>query len=268
MKITVFTSNQPRHCSLIHRLSTLADEVYAIQECNTVFPGLVKDFHQKTPIMQDYFAKVIAAEERVFGSPGFSQSKASTPIHTLAIKMGDLSRLKLENLGPALDSDIFVVFGASFIKGDLIDFLVERGAYNIHMGISPFYRGAACNFWALHDGNPGFVGATVHLLTKGLDSGPMLFHALPKPQEVDPFVLGMRAVEIAHQGFCEYLKSGQLNQLNPQPQDKSLEIRYSKVAEFTDEVAQSYLDTAPSPQKVFELMSKRDNGSFLEPYIQ
>ena len=52
MKITVFTSNQPRHLSLIKDLSIIADEVYAIQECNTVFPGEVKDFFDNSEIMQ------------------------------------------------------------------------------------------------------------------------------------------------------------------------------------------------------------------------
>ena len=44
MKITIFTSNQPRHISLINKLSFICDEVYAIQECNTVVPGQVQDF--------------------------------------------------------------------------------------------------------------------------------------------------------------------------------------------------------------------------------
>ena len=48
------------------------------------------------------------------------------------------------------------------------------------MGISPYYRGTDCNFWAMYDNNPHLVGSTIHLLTKGLDSGPILYHALSK----------------------------------------------------------------------------------------
>ena len=77
-----------------------------------------------------------------------------------------------------LDSDLYIIFGSSFIKGDLIDFLIEKKAINIHMGVSPYYRGADCNFWALNDNNPHLVGATIHLISKNLDSGPILFHAL------------------------------------------------------------------------------------------
>src|SRR5690606_39404976 len=69
-------------------------------------------------------------------------------------------------LADALDSDVYVVFGASYIRGPLIDYLVARGAINIHMGVSPYYRGSSCNFWALYDGRPEYVGATIHKLSR------------------------------------------------------------------------------------------------------
>jgi methionyl-tRNA formyltransferase len=110
---------------------------------------------------------------------------------------------RLGLLADALRSDIYIVFGASFIKEPLIDFLIVNRAINIHMGISPYYRGSSCNFWAIYDGNPDLVGATVHLLSRNLDSGPMLFHALPKPAPIDPFLLGFRAVQAAHRALIE-----------------------------------------------------------------
>jgi len=123
--------------------------------------------------MEKYLSKVIDAEKQVFGGLRFSPPKAQT----LSIKNGDLNRIEIGLLADALRSDVYVVFGASFIKGPLIDFLVANKAINIHMGISPYYRGSSCNFWAIYDGNPDLVGATVHLLSRNLDSGPMLFHA-------------------------------------------------------------------------------------------
>jgi hypothetical protein len=65
MKITVFTSNQPRHISLIESLSNIADKVFAVQECNTIFPGEVDDFFKKADLMQQYFKNVINAEKGV-----------------------------------------------------------------------------------------------------------------------------------------------------------------------------------------------------------
>ena len=81
-----------------------------------------------------------------------------------------------------------MVFGSSYIKGELVDYLVKQKAINIHMGVSPYYRGCDCNFWALYDNNPHLVGATIHLLSKGLDSGPMLYHAMSNIKS-NPFEL-------------------------------------------------------------------------------
>ena len=58
MRVTVFTSNQPRHLSLIERLAGVAEEVFAVQECNTVFPGRVGDFFRKSEVMQRYFFSI------------------------------------------------------------------------------------------------------------------------------------------------------------------------------------------------------------------
>lgn len=128
MKITVFTSNQPRHISFITELAKIADEVYAVQECNTVFPGEISDFFKKSDVMQKYFMNVIEAEKDLFGKIEFLPSN----VRSLSLKTGDLSRLSRDVLNDALQSDVYVVFGASYIRGWLIDFLVAQKAINIH----------------------------------------------------------------------------------------------------------------------------------------
>lgn len=263
MTITVFTSNQPRHVALIEAMARVADEVYAIQECNTVFPGQISDFYRRSDVMQRYFARVMAAESVVFGGPRILSGNVSH----LAIKGGDLNRLDLSVLAPALDADVFIVFGASYIKGALCDLLVERRAYNIHMGTSPYYRGSSCNFWALADRRPEYVGATIHLLSRGLDSGPILFHAIPSDEATDGFLLGMRAVKAAHDGLLHYLSSDQLDSLTPIKQDRSLEYRYTRNVDFTDEVAQSYLANEMSPLEISAAIRARVTDRFLNPFF-
>lgn len=262
MKITVFTSNQPRHLSLINDLSTIADTVYAIMEVNTVFPGERADFYKKSDVMQSYFSKVIASEKKFFGNISFLPDN----VRPLVIKGGDLNGVSNSILSDALNSDEYVVFGSSFIKGELIDFLVEQNSYNIHMGVSPYYRGSSCNFWAAYEKNYDMVGATIHMLSKGLDSGDMLFHALPD-FEKNPFDLGMRAVKSAHKGLIDNLKSGELSKFKKVPQDKSKEIRYTRNSEFNDQVASDYLDNPPLHSEVLNKIENRDLSKFLNPYI-
>ena len=238
MKITLFSSNQPRHQHLARTLSQVADTVFHISEVTTVFPGKVDDFFKRSAVMQTYFSHVMAAETKIFGDIGFLPGN----VKTLPIKMGDLNKLSREQLAGALDSDVYVVFGASYIKGWLIDLLVERQALNIHMGLSPYYRGSSCNFWALYDGHPGHVGATIHMLSKGLDSGDMLFHCVPNHVPGDtPFDFTMRSVAVAHGGLVDRIGRGDILTLPRVKQDRSQEMRYTRNADFTDEVAAEFL---------------------------
>ena len=72
MRITLFTSNQPRHLSLANKLSSISEEVFCVQECTTVHPGKVEDFYKKSDIMQNYFQRVMNSEKELFGDISFS----------------------------------------------------------------------------------------------------------------------------------------------------------------------------------------------------
>lgn len=259
MKITIFTRDQPRHLALVRELCRVSDRVDAILECSTVFPGQTTD--SRTPVMQRYFARVAVAEHDVFGNLGFPPER----VRTLAIRAGELNLLTPEDLGERLDADLIIVFGASYVKGWLVEALIARNAVNLHMGVSPYYRGAACNFWALYDGHADLVGATLHRLSRGIDSGPILLHALPQPAAVDPFLLGMLAVRAGQHALCEAIGSGWLQTLEPQPQDRALEIRYTRNTAFTDEVAKTYLERGIDAQGVASQFDSAPMRSYVHP---
>ena len=259
MKITLFTSNQPRHCHLAQSLSAIADEVYCIQECHTVFPGQVDDFFKKSDVMQSYFANVMASEKKIFGDIDFLPNN----VRTLAVKGGDLNKLDRRQLGKALESDIYIVFGASYIKGWLIDELIESRAVNIHMGVSPYYRGSSCNFWALYDNRLNHVGATVHKLSKGLDSGEIYFHCLPKLRDADSgFDFTMRSVKVAHDALVSRISDGSIFEMDAVRQDKEQEVRYTRNSDFNDDVAKEFLDRVDHP-----ILDESQYPELIKPYF-
>lgn len=238
MKITIFTGNQPRHLSLVKALSSCADECYAVMEGNTVFPGAVPGFFKKSDTFREYFSHVLAAEKKLFGSINFLENVKSLHLHS-----GDLSLVDRSVLAPAMNSDIYVVFGASYIKGWLIDELIAGKAINIHMGISPYYRGSSCNFWALYDRRPELVGSTIHLLSKGLDSGRMIRHVRATADGCENgFEYTMNVVKTTQDALKSDIISGKIFDYDPVKQDKSLELRYTRNSDFSDEVAREYLD--------------------------
>ena len=260
MKITVFTSNQPRHQAYLRKLANISDVVHAVVETNTIFPGRVQDFFKKSQLMQNYFSQVIDAEKSLFGEVGFVPSN----VQLLPIRFGDLNQMGEKQLSSALDSDAYLVFGSSFIKGWLADFLVDHGAINIHMGLSPYYRGSSCNFWALFDSNPHYVGATVHLLSKGLDSGDMLFHSFPDLESQNPFEFTMSVVDNVQNQIVSLLDSGQLQTIEPLPQDKSVQIRYTRNEDFKDEVLEEYFELSMDMEKIRERVASQTKPKLLK----
>ena len=261
MKITVLTSNQARHLHLVSQLSKVCDECYSVLECTTVFPGQTEDFFKKSEVMQEYFRNVQLSEQKFFGINSFSPSNS----RSISLKSGDLNKVTREVLEPALSSDYYIVFGSSYIKGWLIEELVSKGAINIHMGVSPYYRGSSCNFWASRDGNYHLVGSTIHKLSKGLDSGDILFHALPTVDECSNiFDFTMKSVRAAHRSLVQRISDGSINNIASEKQDKSLELRYTKNAEFNDAVAKDFLEDSNSIGIIAEVLNANKHGKTLK----
>ena len=237
MKITLFTSNKSRHNYLINLLSEVSDELCVIQECGTIFPGILPGHYQTSPIMKKYFENVNNAQSRLFGNSYVNNKKKNIKILTML--SGDLNQCSMNLLSDFLKSNVYVVYGSSYIKGELLNFLINQKAINIHAGISPYYRGTDCNFWALFDDNPHLVGATIHLLSKGLDSGPMLYHAMSNIK-MNPFEYSMSTIKSAFHSIAERIKDSSIFKIKPLVQDKKKEVRYSKKSEFNEEIVEKY----------------------------
>ena len=259
MKVTLFTKNNNRHNYLINLLSSITDELFVIQECVTIFPGIVPSRYEASPVIKKYFENVNSAQSLLFGNSYVNNFKKNIKI--LSMLSGDLNQCSTDMLSDFLKSDFYIVFGSSYIKDDLADFLVKNKAINIHAGISPYYRGSDCNFWALYDDNPHLVGTTIHLLSKGLDSGPILYHAMSNIK-TNPFEYTMSSIKSAFHSIAERLKDNTIFNIKPIIQDKNKEIRYSRREHFNEEVILNYFN------KQINLNSKKFNNLLLkEPFF-
>ena len=259
MKITLFTSNKNRHNYLINLLSEVSDELFVVQECGTIFPGIIPGHYQVSPIMKKYFENVNNAQYQLFGNSYVNNKKKNIKI--LSMVSGDLNKCSIKLLSDFLKSNVYVVFGSSYIKGELVDFLVKQKAINIHAGVSPYYRGTDCNFWALYDDNTHLVGTTIHLLSKGLDNGPILYHAMSN-LKTNPFEYTMSSVKSAFHSIAERIKDGSIFKIKALIQDKKKEIRYSKKIDFKEEIVREYFE------KKINLSQKEFDHSLLkEPFF-
>jgi len=91
-------------------------------------------------------------------------------------------------------AEAVVVYGTSLVKEPLLSAFAGRMT-NMHLGLSPYYRGTATNFYPLVNDEPEYVGATIHLIDPGIDSGDIIHHARPEIVADDmPHTVGCKAI--------------------------------------------------------------------------
>ena len=78
----------------------------------------------------------------------------------------------------ARDPDYVILFSAGIIREPLLSMYRSR-IINLHLGLTPYYRGSANAFWPLASGEPEGLGATVHLVVPEIDAGNILGQARP-----------------------------------------------------------------------------------------
>jgi methionyl-tRNA formyltransferase len=78
----------------------------------------------------------------------------------------------------ALSPDLVCVSGTRMVKAPVFETRPPRGLLNLHTGLSPFYKGGPnCTLWCLANGEPQCIGATIHELDPGIDSGRLILTA-------------------------------------------------------------------------------------------
>ena len=134
-------------------------------------------------------------------------------------------------------SDLILVYGSSIIKGKIIN-LFQHRILNVHLGLSPYYRGAGTNFFPFVNSEPEYCGATFMYLDQGIDTGEIIHQLRPSILEFDSF--HQFSNRFLLEVFNTYVKLVEnFNQIKPKKQlnfsqTKNLTKRVYKKIDFTD----------------------------------
>ena len=79
-----------------------------------------------------------------------------------------------------------LVFGTSIIKGEIIN-TFKRKILNLHLGLSPYYRGAGTNYFPFVNNEPEYAGSTFMYLDEGIDTGEIIHQTRPIINITDSF---------------------------------------------------------------------------------
>jgi len=74
--------------------------------------------------------------------------------------------------------DIVFIFGTGLISHEMLNIL-PRLTINLHLGLSPWYKGAATLFWPFFHLEPQMAGSTFHIVTNRIDAGSIVSQVVP-----------------------------------------------------------------------------------------
>jgi methionyl-tRNA formyltransferase len=174
MKIAWIGGSHPRHLYYANKINEQFPISYGImQERESMTP------ESDDPVIKEHYISRKEAEERYFSS----QICTWEP-------MFPCIKLKHEEISNVyLDADLILVFGCGMLNIGIDPLQQYRYTsdkmLNMHLGLSPRYKGSATNFWPFYMKEPEYVGVTFHLLSGKPDEGPILHQCVPAIEKKD-----------------------------------------------------------------------------------
>ncbi|MEW6221793.1 MAG: formyl transferase, partial [Candidatus Hadarchaeota archaeon] len=118
----------------------------------------------------------------------------------------------------SLSPDYVILFGSGIIKDPLLSYYKNK-MINMHLGLSPYYRGGGTNFWPLVNGEPECVGVTIHLATADVDGGPILSQERPDVEIGDgPHDIGCKTIIAGTDLMIKCIREYKRGRITPTPQ--------------------------------------------------
>ncbi len=184
MNIIILTGNQFRHKFFANSLINAFDIKAVFSEGKVFSPASESSDDKKmTPeekeIWDWHFGMAKDEEKKFFGS--------NTQFNTqniFEIPKGEINSQEWRDKIASFKPDIIAVFGTSLLKDETIK-ICENGILNMHLGLSPYYRGSGTNFWPLYNNEPQYVGVTIHKIDIGIDTGPIIHQGRPNIEKGD-----------------------------------------------------------------------------------
>jgi folate-dependent phosphoribosylglycinamide formyltransferase PurN len=195
MRAILLTSTFRRHVHVANTLAAGCDLAGVWQEEKTFRPAEYAHDAADEAVIHRHFAARDESESRYFGSDSALRLKPGTA-HRMVAAGGCSDPAEVARMVEARP-DVVLVFGTGILRSPLLA-AFEGRIINIHLGLSPYYRGAGTNFWPLVNREPEYVGATIHYLDAGIDTGPIIFHARPSIERGDgPHDVGNKTIAAA-----------------------------------------------------------------------
>jgi len=241
----ILTGSELRHSFLRKAIALSPSIDVPLSYCEGLEQSLSQTIDQ-TAVGADLQSEHIAARtrsEQDFFAPFVALTEDRS--HPDYIPKGTINEAQHVERITALAPDLLVAYGCSLIKSSLVSTFSGK-FLNLHLGLSPYYRGSGTNFWPLVNGEPEYVGATFMYLDEGVDTGKVIHQLRARVFPGDtPHQIGNRLIADAARAYRALIENfDRVVDLTPIP--KPAGSRYYRRRDFTPDSTQRLYESFAS----------------------
>jgi folate-dependent phosphoribosylglycinamide formyltransferase PurN len=231
-RVAVLTGSELRHRFVRKALALSAGIDVVCSVCESLEGSLIDRVAHKddAPRQSAHLAAREQSERVFFGA--FDQT-APDRSHPIEVPRGAINERTVIDQVASAAPDVIVSYGCSILREDFLAAFPHR-ILNVHLGLSPYYRGGGTNFWPLVNGEPEFVGVTFMHIDAGVDTGEIIhqMRASIRPGD-DPHQIGNRLIADMVPVLAQLVTH--FDALPPMPQPKGIAGREYKMRDLTED---------------------------------
>lgn len=195
--IVLFTGDHLRHKYLADSFSKVFDElIWIVEKREKFMPNIDRNFNTEIQKLQKiHFEKRLDAEKKFFTADAGDLSKNKIN-QIFKINQKDIYNGKLKKILLKVNAKFLISYGVHKIPENIMKNL-KGHIWNVHGGLSPWYRGVATHFWPSYMLEPEYTGMTLHETTSDIDGGNIIHQSISELNINDGI----------HQNACRTVKS-------------------------------------------------------------
>lgn len=264
-RIVILTNSELRHTFLRKYIGLCRD----IEIVATFCEGLEKNLPARVLVQEQNDLRRRHLEAREQSENDFFRLFVDTVpdnSNPIFLSSGDINTPEYTNRIIVLKPDLLVAYGCSIIKEPLLS-AFHRRFLNVHLGLSPYYRGAGTNFWPFVNDEPEYVGATFMHIDAGIDTGEIIHQIRARVFWGDsPHQIGNRLIVDVAEAYKNVILK--YDELRPMPQlPKPAQEKYYKNKDFSEESVVKLYESFKNGL-VETYLSKREERHARAPIIE
>ena len=185
MKVLIISGSHPRHEFILRDVITQYSQVQfkiIFMQRESLLPDFPVKDRNPTPAQRELFSHHFKLRQRLesehYGNKDLSSYENLPYVSLMKITPNQLNGNFVHQSIQSFGANACIVMGAGMLTQETLNLLPEE-TFNIHLGLSPKYRGSATLFWPTYFMDPFSTGITFHRINAQPDAGDILHQTLP-----------------------------------------------------------------------------------------